>query len=120
MSTIEDVKNAISELNERYPRPGFTISVSGIYDIRTSFSEMYPNAPSPGVYIMLSAEGVVLRIGKASCGSTLGVRLTAYFGWEDKSAGRGRAKEDFYRAVCFIATIAVPKDRAFEAEVGSG
>ncbi|WP_147383573.1 hypothetical protein [Nitrosomonas supralitoralis] len=64
---------------------------------------------------MLNEAGIVLRVGKASCGRTIGHRLGDYFRWGDKVLGKGVAKNDTFKDVRYIATIAVPKDRAFEA-----
>ena len=115
MSTLTDIKAAIEDFNHRFPRPELTLSVSDPYDLFTSFFSKYPNADQPGVYILLDEAGTVLRIGKASCGRTLGCRLSDYFKWGDKNTGRGIAKDKAFNAVRYIATIPIPVDRAFEA-----
>jgi hypothetical protein len=91
MSTLADVSRTIKELNEKFPRPGISLVVSNIYDLRTSFASSYPNVSQPGIYVMMDSHGKVLRIGKASCGRTLGDRLGDYFKWGDRVLGSGVA-----------------------------
>jgi len=114
MSTLADVSQAIKELNEKFPRPGISLAVSHIYDLRTSFASSYPNVLQPGIYIMMDSQGTVLRIGTASGGRTLGDRLGDYFKWGDRAVGSGIAINSEYGGVCFVVTIGLPKDRAFE------
>jgi hypothetical protein len=92
-----------------------SLALSNIYDLRTSFASSYPNVSQPGIYVMMDSHGTVLRIGTASCGRTLGDRLGDYFKWGDRALGSGVARNSQYGDVCFVVTIGLPSDRAFEA-----
>lgn len=114
MSQIEDVILAIDEMNARFPRPGLVLKVVGPYDLKSSFRHPYPNVGLAGVYVLTSADGTVLRIGKASCSRKLDERLADYFR-RDIEPGVGIAKNAIFNDVRYVNTIGVPLDRAFEA-----
>jgi len=115
MANIEDLIKFIDEFNTLYPRPDMPkLILSENYDVRSHFYKPYPGANLPGVYIIFSSSGNILRIGKASCGSSLGKRLACYYKWGD-SGQEGLHKYEGYEDAKLLRTISFPKKRAFEA-----
>ena len=116
--TIQQFREAIIDLNTRFPRPGVSLVCSETYDVYKDYSKAFPNSDDPGVYALIHENGSeVVRIGKAKC---LGCRLAAYFMWADKLAGKAMAKHPDYRIARYIVTVAVPHDRSFEAHSVEG
>lgn len=114
MADIEDLKSVLHEFNKKYPRPNLPpLTVSSVYNIEKMYHEPYPNSDSPGVYIICHRNGTILRIGKASCGSTLTTRLNAYFKWNE-TGEHGIHKHVGYDHAKLIYTIGLPRARAFE------
>jgi hypothetical protein len=115
MSDMSDLRIAIAEFNAEFPRPKMApLELQGPYDVSKDFCNPYPNADMPGVYVILHNDGSILRIGKASCMSTITSRLSGYFKW-GVSGTEGVHKHQGYEEARIIYTIGVPKDRAFEA-----
>jgi hypothetical protein len=107
--TVDDLRSCLTELNEKYPRPGMApLALSELCD-STDSALPWPHAGNPGVYALFDANRELLYIGKASCNRTLGQRLRAHFN------KNGAAKSQAFASVGYIATIPVPTDRAFEA-----
>ena len=115
MATIDDLIKELKNFNSRYPRPKIGIlELSAAYDIRVDFTKVYPGTEFPGVYVISKVNGEILRIGKASCSSSLGKRLSSYYRWHDKKY-IGVGKYEGYTEAFIIHTISLPQDRAFEA-----
>lgn len=115
MAKISDIMLVLDEFNQKYPRPNMgELEIKGPYDIGREFSNPYPNGHLPGVYVIIDRKGLVLRIGKASCNSTITSRLGSYFKWGD-SDSEGVHKFSGYEEARIIYSIGIPKDRAFEA-----
>jgi hypothetical protein len=118
MPTFEEFERAVNELNTRYPRPGLTLTIGPMFNLHTQFAEQYPGSEQPGVYALIAEDRTeVLRIGKAKF---LGHRLGNYFKWQDRSQGRGMAKEPVYGGVRYIVTVTLPPGRAFEVHSVEG
>jgi hypothetical protein len=111
--TLQALRDAVAELNQRFPRPGLVLVVGEPWDIHTRFAEQYPDCEKPGVYALIANDGIeVLRIGKAQ---HLGFRFGAYFMWANRRTGQGRTKDHEYDNVQYIVTVPLPVDRSFEA-----
>ncbi|MEK2126986.1 hypothetical protein WOB81_22005 [Vibrio parahaemolyticus] len=115
MANFKDSQAALDEFNREYPRPNMARLVwSEEYNIRKDFRNSYPGAECPGVYAIFDESGELLRLGKASCNSTLGARLSTYYRWHDVDY-IGVNKHDGYENAIFIRTVKMPSERAFEA-----
>lgn len=115
MLGISDLRQALDEFNAKFPRPNMgALELKGPYDIGTDFCNPYPNAYLPGIYVIFHRNGSILRIGKASCNSTITSRLSGYFKWGALDS-EGTHKHPGYEEARILYTIGVPKDRAFEA-----
>lgn len=115
MPNLQDLQAALEEFNTQYPRPNMDkLLLSDEYNILKDFRSHYPYAEYPGVYAIFNFSGELLRLGKSSCNSTLGARLSTYYKW-DKVEYIGVPKHIGYEDVIIIRTIKFPKDRAFEA-----
>ncbi len=115
MTNFQDLKLALDEFNHEYPRPNMSkLVLSEEYNILKDFCNPYPGAEFPGVYAIFDTSGELLRLGKASCNSTLGTRLSTYYRWHDVDY-IGVSKHEGYENAIIIRTIKVPNERAFEA-----
>ena len=82
MSDLVSLKSTVCEYCARYHIMKFEVSEA--YDLEASWkSTSFPNADRPGCYTFFDAAGTLLYIGKASCGSTIGIRADTYFKWRD-------------------------------------
>jgi len=114
MASIDELRQVIDEFNRKYPRPFMApIELNGPYNLRTEYCNPYPHGNLPGVYVICNSDRRILRIGKASCRSTITVRLGAYFKWGDGDC-EGKPKHPGYEDATFVYTIGVDADRAFE------
>lgn len=115
MNTLDQLKEKIQLLSEKYNRSDLKLKISDVYDIKKDFSTQYPNSGFPGVYVFLNEQQQIIYVGKASNNNFIGPRLGAYFkrGNEEKSTGVPKVK--YYKDVRYLVTIPVPEDRAFEA-----
>ena len=116
MAKLSDVVAAINEMNAAYPRPGMgPLELSEAFNVRTEFASSYPGAANAGVYVFLSADDVVLYVGKASVG--LGARLGAHFRYSDSDRNAGYATDPEFRnaGIAVIRTIRVDPGHEFEA-----
>ena len=109
MSTLDDLRAAIETFLSEYPRD-LPLELSKLVRIDSKASE-YPNGDRQGVYFLFDESLNLLYVGKASCGNRIKDRLTARF----TASGRPRRGKEKFRAVCFVATIPMPRKRAFEA-----
>ncbi|WP_342609709.1 hypothetical protein [Vibrio tritonius] len=115
MLVLQDLENALEEFNTKYPRPNLEpLILSEKYNILEDFRRSYPGSQYPGVYAIFDSKGELLRIGKASCNSCLGARLSTYFEWH-KTEYIGVNKHAGYEDAIIIRTIKLPTDRGFEA-----
>lgn len=115
MANFQELQLALEEFNRDFPRPNMAeLVLSEEYSILKDFRNSYPGASHPGVYALFDVSGELLRLGKASCNSTLGARLSAYFKWHDVDYIGVNKQEGFENAI-IIRTIKVPIERAFEA-----
>jgi hypothetical protein len=80
--------------------------------VESRWNEPFPNADRKGVYLIFSRTGMLLYVGKASMGASIGGRLGTYF------AGKNECRllfTDWTERPTYIATIAVPQGLGFEA-----
>lgn len=106
--TYSDLKGAIDKFNAAFPRPNLLIALEDLSPIVTK--EMWQNADKPGLYFLFDENLTLQYIGKASFGSNIGVRIGERFSSKDC-----RCMNPKFETVKFLATIALPRDRAFEA-----
>ena len=111
---FEDVRGAIEKLYEFAPRPNIEgLIISKPYDLETDWPDQYwPNTDLPGVYLFANEEGKTLYIGKASCNSTVGYRLGAY--WKNSPEKKALPKTEKAKGVRYVSTITIPQEYAFE------
>jgi hypothetical protein len=113
MPTLEAFRNAVEDLNRKFPRPELVLITGEPWDLCTQFATHFPDSESPGIYALIAGNGIdVLRIGKAQC---LGYRLGAYFKRADGQRERGIAKHPGYKNARYVVTVPLPIGRAFEA-----
>ena len=99
-----------SEIYDLFPENGVKSPAS------MAWPDTYPFADRAGVYLVMSETLQVSYIGKASFGSSIGARLSAYFVYEQ--GGKGcfvKNRENWILDPRYIVTVAVPKDQSFEA-----
>jgi len=120
---LVQVKRCLDEYQEQYRRPGLPpLELKGMYAlfpeegladfVESRWNEPYPNADRKGVYLIFGRTGVLLYVGKASMGASIGGRLGTYF------AGKKECRlvfTDWTERPTYIATIAVPQGMGFEA-----
>ncbi len=114
MSTFEDLKRALDELNLKYPRPNLPagtpeLGLTDPLDIVKHPEASWPSNQSAGVYILMDAKQELLYIGKASFSNIIGGRLNKRFDakWNPiVSESQGTR---------FVTTIALPSGHEFEA-----
>ncbi len=107
--TFADLSSAVDELNTRFPRPEMDhLKISDLCDVKDA-SASWPNPANPGVYAMLNEHRELIYLGKASCNTSLGMRLGAHF------YKTGAPKNAKFEGIRYVVTIPVPDDRAFEA-----
>lgn len=120
---LAQVKRCLDEFQENYRRPGLpALELKGMYAlfpeegtpdfVESQWNEPYPNADRKGVYLIFGRSGLLLYVGKASLGSSIGGRLSTYF------AGKKECRllfTDWTERPTYIATIAVPQGMSFEA-----
>ncbi|MEZ8493868.1 hypothetical protein AB6C81_16645 [Vibrio splendidus] len=115
MANFQKLQLALDEFNREFPRPNMAmLALSEEYNILKDFRNSYPGASYPGVYAIFDVSGELLRLGKASCNSTIGARLSTYFRWHDVDY-IGVNKHEGYENAKIIRTIKIPNERAFEA-----
>jgi len=108
MATYSDLKEAIDKFNADFPRPDLKIILEELSPIVTK--QMWQNADKPGLYFLFDQDQTLQYIGKASFGSNIGVRIGERFSTKDY-----RCLVPKFEAVNLLTTIALPRDRAFEA-----
>lgn len=108
MTTYSDLKKFIESFNAEFPRPNLNLTLGELSPVVTD--QMWQNADKPGLYFLFDQTQKLLYIGKASFGSNIGVRIGERFSSKDCSCIDPR-----FEAVTCLATIALPRDRAFEA-----
>jgi hypothetical protein len=100
------------------------ISLSGLYDLFPDNSskesehvwpDSWPSASESGVYFVFDAELQVLYIGKASMNSSIGARLSTYFGPGPNKECIARKKEHWNGTPRYVAVISMQPDFRFEA-----
>ncbi len=120
---LTEVKRCFDEYHLKYRRPGLPpLELSGMYVlfpeegladfVESRWNDPYPNAGRSGVYLIFGKTGMLLYVGKASMGATLGGRLGTHF------AGKKECRllsTDWTERPTFVATIAVPQGMSFEA-----
>lgn len=120
---LAQIRRCLDDYQENYRRPGLPpLEPRGMYAlfpeegqpdfVESHWNDPYPNADRKGVYLIFGKSGVLLYVGKASMGSTIGGRLGTYF------AGRQECRllfTDWSERPTYIATIAVPPGMGFEA-----
>ena len=120
---LAQVKRYLDEYQEKYRRPGLpALELSGVYAlfpeegladfVESRWNDPYPNADRKGVYLIFGNTGLLLYIGRASMGTTIGGRLGTYF------AGKTECRllsTDWTERPTYLATIAVPPGLSFEA-----
>jgi hypothetical protein len=120
---LTQVKRWLDSFEENYRRPGLPpLELSGIYAlfpedalgdfVESRWNEPYPYADRKGIYLIFGKSGMLLYVGKASMGATLGGRLGTYF------AGKKECRllvTEWTERPAYIATIAVPQGMGFEA-----
>ena len=120
---LAQVIRCLDEYQENYRRPGLAaLELSGLYalfpeegavdTVESRWNEPYPNADRKGVYLIFGRTGMLLYVGKASMGASLGGRLGTYF------AGKKECRllfTDWTERPTYVATIAVPQGMSFEA-----
>jgi hypothetical protein len=120
---LAQVRRYLDEYQEKYRRPGFpALELSGMYAlfpeegladfVESRWNDPYPNADRKGVYLIFGRTGLLLYIGRASMGTTIGGRLGTYF------AGKTECRllsTDWTERPTYVATIAVPPGLSFEA-----
>ena len=102
------LKLAINDFNKRYPRPHLSLHLNPLSPVDTK--EMWQYADKQGLYFLFDSGGTLQYIGKASFNSNIGVRLGERFSSKDC-----RCLDSRFSSVSMLATIALPKNRAFEA-----
>jgi len=111
MSKLTDVIEAISLLNNEYPRPGIPdpLQLSQEFRIPEDYEKKsFPFASYPGVYLFFDENETLLYIGKASSG--LGQRIgNEYIGRS------GVLKTNKISGAKVLRTIKLPKEHHFEA-----
>lgn len=82
------------------------------FDLEEGFrrNSYYPYASDKKVYAILDSEGVVLYVGKASHGGTLGARFASYFSYNKDSASGAAFQPrsiNWTRPPCSIVAVKV-------------
>jgi hypothetical protein len=122
-SMLAQVRRYLDEYQEKYRRPGLPgLELRGMYAlfpeegvpdfVESRWNDPYPNADRKGVYLIFARTGLLLFIGRASMGASIGGRLGTYF------AGKKECRllsTDWTERPAYIATIAVPQGMSFEA-----
>jgi len=120
---LAQVTRCLDEFQEKYRRPDLpALELKGIYAlfpeealadfVESGWNDPYPNADRQGVYLIFGSTGVLLYVGKASMGATIGGRLGTHF------AGKNECRllsTDWTERPAYVATIAVPRGMGFEA-----
>lgn len=120
---LVQIRRCLDDYEENYRRPGLPpLELKGMYAlfpeegqpdfVESRWNEPYPQADRKGVYLIFGRSGMLLYVGKASMGSSIGGRLGTYF------AGKKECRllfTDWTERPTYIATIAVPHGMAFEA-----
>lgn len=122
MVKLEQLKNAISEYQEKYRRPSSPkLKIEPEYSLFPDASSTgenwpapYPSAGKAGVYAMLDRDRNVLYIGKVSMGNTLGSRLGNYFGFE-RDRQTCRIKHNWKVNPYSLLIVSTPAGMEFEA-----
>lgn len=109
-STLDDLMAVLMEFNGQLPRPGLGPLVLSHEVSLTSKDEYWPHATLPGVYVMYTVKHRLVYIGKASLGSTMGVRLHSHL----QKVNAANA-EPQWRDAAFARSIPLPRAHAFEA-----
>lgn len=73
----------------------------------------WPNADGPGVYLVFARNMELVYVGKST--SSLNVRVSSYFRYSRDGTRRCELKWEWRHTPCYIAIIAVDKDKFFEA-----
>jgi excinuclease UvrABC nuclease subunit len=108
MANYIELKEFIDKFNADFPRPDLKIILEELSPIVTK--QMWQNADKPGLYFLFDQNQTLQYIGKASFGSNIGVRIGERFSSKDC-----RCLVPKFEAVHLLATIALPRHRAFEA-----
>jgi len=120
---LAQVRRCLDEYQEKYRRPGLpALELRGMYAlfpeegladfVEARWNDQYPNADREGVYLIFGRTGMLLYVGKASMGASMGGRLGTYF------AGKNECRllsTDWTERPTYVATIAVPEGMSFEA-----
>lgn len=120
---LAQVRQCLDEYEEKYRRPGLpALELRGMYAlfpeegvaefVESRWNDPYPNADRKGIYLIFGRTGVLLYVGKASMGASIGGRLGTYF------AGKNECRllsTDWTERPTYVATIAVPEGMTFEA-----
>jgi hypothetical protein len=123
MTRLVDAKEAIAEYERRFRREDVgRLEVSGLYALFPSpsspvevagdwYKDPWPNGERAGAYLVFNEQQELLYVGKAS---TLGARLSAWFGFDESGGCRIRHLYWSSRPT-YILTVAVPREMSFEA-----
>jgi excinuclease UvrABC nuclease subunit len=110
MKKHTDLQIALEQFNRDYPRPNIEpLELTPPLDIISAPKASWPSNEHPGVYLLMNAEMEILYVGKASCSSIIGAALQQHFN------ARWQPIDDKSRGCRYVTTIALPKDRHFEA-----
>ena len=124
-SNIEDLRRALAWYVENFRKPGLRkLEISDLYDLfPPSYDEKapkqwpapWPNNDSAGVYFVFDENQLLVYIGKSSMSSSVGFRLSAYFGFDAERRCRIKHPQSWNGTPRYVATIGMEKKYRFEA-----
>ncbi len=120
---LDQVRRCLEDYEANFRRPGLPApELKGMYalfpeegvpeSVQSRWNDPYPNADHEGVYLIFGRTGVLLFVGKASLGASIGGRLGTLF------AGKNECRllsADWTERPTYVATVAVPDGMGFEA-----
>ena len=113
LPTFQSCVSAIEEMNEHYPRSGFSLELGECFDLIKNYNNLNQCFSGKiGVYILFNERNDVIRIGSST--NSLFSRLNTYFDYRDDKTGAGVGWWKEGVGTRYIRVIIVPPEYSFE------
>lgn len=116
--TVRKLQAAIDEYCKKWRKPGLSeIKLSAVYDLIDDWNDgnPWPNPGDTGIYAILDANKKLLYLGKASMGSSIAKRLSAWFKYRPDRSFRTNPRHTWNHKPFFVVSAAVDKEAPWEA-----
>lgn len=124
-SNLIDLEEALTWYIENFRKPGLPdLKLSDLYDLfppspddslLTQWPAPWPNVNSAGVYFVFDANRLLVYIGKSSMNSSVGFRLSSYFGFDENWKCRLKHPQSWIGKPRYVTTIGMDPEFCFEA-----